>query len=170
MVEMLLAAFIMAIGLLGLAALQVMAQGQGLKSRQLGTAALLAHNVLDLIQAEGSLTANERAISTSGAVGGAAADFVYTDPIGATATANAVAGPQFTILGLTTDDAYYTSHPAADKTVVFKTTYKRNTGTINTYAKTGVQEFVVNVTWDEYNNATKKTSTKSLSVSRYVRI
>ena len=170
MVELLITMFILAIGLLGLATLQLVSQAQGLGGRQRGTANFVAHNLLDQIQAEGSLTAAERAASTDGIVSLNGRAFVYVDPVGATNLGATVAGPNYTILGLLTDDPYYLANPTVDKTVVYRTTWLRDLGNINSYAKSGVQEFIVNVTWTEINNATKASITKSVSVSRYVRI
>lgn len=168
MVEFLMAAFILSVGLLGLAALQVSAQSQGLGGRQRGTAAIMAHNLLDTIQAEGALAAGERALSETGVV--TSTGFTYIDPVGAAASTTLQNGPEFTILGLLPNDPYYTAHPEADKTIAFKTTWRRNEGKINPYAKSGIQEFTVNVTWSEFSKQTNAIISKSISVSRYVRI
>ncbi len=56
MVEMLMTAFIMAVGILGLTALQVMALKATRGSRSLGTAILVAEQVLDLAEREGRLS------------------------------------------------------------------------------------------------------------------
>lgn len=53
MVEMLMAAFILAIGILGLTALQTLALRSGASSRGLDTAVLLAERVMDEIEANG---------------------------------------------------------------------------------------------------------------------
>jgi prepilin-type N-terminal cleavage/methylation domain-containing protein len=170
LVELLMTMFILAIGLLGLATLQVMAQTQGLDSRQRGTASFAAHNLLDQIQAEGALTAGERAISTDGTVSLNGRNFVYVNPlVGADAT-TPNPGPSYTVLGLLADDPYYAAHPTAGKDIVYTTTWIRGTKTINTYAKSGVQEFIVNVSWTEVSAATKAPVQKYISVSRYVRI
>ena len=56
MVEMLMAAFIMAVGILGLSALQVMALKATRGSRSLSTAILVAEQVLDRAEMEGRLS------------------------------------------------------------------------------------------------------------------
>jgi len=168
MVELLLALAILSIGLLGLAALQVASQSQGTGGRMRGSAALMAHSILDQIQAEGALTAAER--TEFGAV--TSTGYVYVDPVGAAASVVTVpAGPQYTILGLLPTDPYYleAAHNKEDKTPVFTITWRRNVGLINPFARSGFQEFIVNVSWNESsNNATP--FTRTLSVSRYVRI
>ncbi|WP_243304039.1 type IV pilus modification protein PilV [Geothrix oryzisoli] len=172
MVELLITMFILAIGLLGLATLQFSAQAQGLGARQRGTASFVAHNLLDRIQAEGALSSGERAISIDGTVT-PNGRFKYIDPAGAAATTALANDDGYTILGLLPDDPYYDPkgpHATADKTLVYNTSWIRGRGVINAYAKSGLQEFVVNVTWTEINPQTKATITKSISVSRYVRI
>ena len=56
MVEMLMAAFIMAVGILGLSALQVMALKSTRGSRSLSTAILVAEQILDRAELEGRLS------------------------------------------------------------------------------------------------------------------
>jgi Tfp pilus assembly protein PilV len=177
MIEFLMAAFIMAIGLLGLAALQVASTRQGTTSRQLGTATFIAHNLLDRIQAEGSVTSAERSISTDGNVVLNGRVFQYTNPVSVDVMGAPAAGPSYTFQGLLPNDPYYTvtTSPGFSATappVFFSTSYKRNAGTIYPYAKTGIQEFTVNVTWREYDpqNPSSTTNNKFFSVSRYVRM
>lgn len=170
MVEFLMAAFILAIGLLGLAALQVATQSHGLSGRQRGTATFIAHGVLDQILAEGSITSGERSISTDGNVSLNGRTFAYIKPVAVTNNATPTTGPSYTILGLLPDDPYYTTNPVVDKTIIFTTNWVGINGTLNTYAKNAVQEFIVNVTWNEYNTQTKATDPKAISVSRYVRL
>jgi len=180
MVEMLMAAFIMAIGLLGLAALQVSAVGHGTTSRKLGTATYLAHGLLDQIQAEGATTSAERYLSSSGLVATNGRAFQYLPVVGNAVDPTSMitpapqVGPSYTVLGLTTTDPYYTVSTSpgytVDKSVIFTTSWTRNTGILNAYAKTAIQEFTVNVAWDEYNPQSKATVKKYFSVSRYVRM
>lgn len=172
MVELLITMFILAVGLLGLATLQFSAQAKGLGARQRGTASFVAHNLLDRIQAEGALSAGERTISDDGKVT-ANGRFKYVDPELATDQTAITNDAGYTILGLLPDDPYYDSagpHAGLDKTLIYNTSWIRSRGTINPYAKNGIQEFIVNVTWTEINPQTKATITKSISVSRYVRI
>lgn len=176
MIEFLMAAFVLAIGLLGLATLQIATTKQGTSSRQLGTATFIAHNFLDQIQAEGSVTSAERAISSDGTVALSDRVFKYIDPVSATAMTAVSAGPSYTFEGLLQDDPYYTvttspGYTATTTPTFFNTSYIRNTGTIYPYAKTGIQEFTVNVTWSEYNPKAPSTPiVKAFSVSRYVRM
>jgi type IV pilus assembly protein PilV len=168
LVELLLALAILSIGLLGLAALQVASQSQGTGGRMRGSAALMAHSILDQIQAEGALTAAER--SEYGSV--ISTGHIYVDPVGATpSTVTTPAGPQYTILGLLPTDPYYleAAHNKEDKTPVFTVSWRRNVGLINPFARSGFQEFIVNVSWNESGN-TATPITRTLSVSRYVRI
>ena len=60
MVELLMAMFIFAIGLLGLMALQVVTTTQGGGSRVRGTATFIAHTTLDRIVGEGLASSLER--------------------------------------------------------------------------------------------------------------
>jgi Tfp pilus assembly protein PilV len=56
MVEMLMAAFILSLGLLGLTMLQVLSLRSAGSSRNLGSAVLVAENLLDRVEMEGRLT------------------------------------------------------------------------------------------------------------------
>ncbi|HJU84612.1 MAG TPA: prepilin-type N-terminal cleavage/methylation domain-containing protein [Holophagaceae bacterium] len=174
MVEVLMAAFIMAIGLLGLAALQVTSQAFGTGSRYRGTATFIAHSVLDQIQAEGSTTAAQR--FSFGVVTLPPAGFTYIGNADATASAANIPGPSFTILGLLPTDPYYTANPTASTNIVFKTTWQRSAGNIiyqtgsATASVAAIQQFLVNVYWDEYDPVKKTTTQKYITVSRYVRI
>lgn len=165
MVELLMAAFVLAIGLLGLAALQVLTIQGGTGSRMRGTAVFIAHSFLDQIQAEGALAAGER--FQFGTVDTASTTFNYVDPANASPS-DLANGPSYTIHGLLTSDPYYTSTNPAPPTV-FTLTWKRNQGTINGTSQTAFQEFIVNVSWNESGPGNTTTS-KSISVSRYVRM
>lgn len=164
MVELLMAMAIFAIGMLGLAALQVVSISQGTGGRLRGTAAFLAHSVLDRAASEGQVTAAERQANT--------ATGLPTTTTGWAFIGNASGSPKadgtplkFDINGRPID--------AADKTTpaVFTATWFSRTGAVNVGTRTALQEFVVNVTWQEANPK-KGTAldTKALSVSRYVRI
>ena len=173
MVEVLMAAFIMAIGLLGLAALQVTSQSFGTGSRYRGTATFIAHSILDQIQAEGSVTASQR--FSFGVVTLPPAGFTYIGD--ATATASSIVpGPSYTILGLLPSDPYYNDKPTAPTNIVFKTSWQRQEGSIihqtgsATASVSAIQQFIVNVYWDEYDPVAHTTTQKYISVSRYVRI
>lgn len=175
LVEMLMATLILAIGLLGLAALQVASVSQGTTSRQMGTATYIAHGLLDRIQAEGAVTSAERMVNPDGTVNPGGRTFTFIDPVSAAATASPVAGPSFTLLGLSQDDPYYTTEGSqgygADKSIVFTTTWSRKAGDLYPYAKTALQEFTVNVAWQEYDPRSPSVPrTRAFSVSRYVRM
>jgi len=161
-IEMLLVAFIVAIGLLGLAALQLVSTAQGTSSRERGTANLIAHSMLDRIQAEGSLAAAERynndAVTSTG--------FFFIDPASPTTAYNSTGGENltFNIRG----EVVATN--AADK--LFTLTWRRQNG-VSASLNTAYQEFIVNVSWQEaVKNASGQTVLvdKTISVSRYVRV
>lgn len=174
MVEMLMALFILAIGLLGLASLQMLSTSQSGRSRLRGAAALAAHSLLDQIQAEGSASAAMRAQFGAPTVPPSGFQFIQ-NPTNAAQIA-LQAGPQYTILGLLPDDPYYTNNPKAAKNILFTTTWGANAGTVvpmpgnPALSMTAVQEFIVNVYWDEYNPQSKTADKHYLTVSRYVRI
>ncbi|HJV38690.1 MAG TPA: prepilin-type N-terminal cleavage/methylation domain-containing protein [Geothrix sp.] len=163
MVELLMAMAIFAIGMLGLAALQVVSISQGAGGRLRGTAAFLAHSVLDRAAAEGQVTAAERQANTNG-LPNSTTSWTFIGAADGVAKADGTA-LLFDINGRPID--------AADKTtpVVFTATWFSRTGSVNVGTRSALQEFVVNVTWQEANPK-KGTAldTKAISVSRYVRI
>lgn len=157
MVELLVAMTIFSIGLLGLLSLQVATLSQGTGGRQRGTAALLAHSVLDRIQAEAAVTQQERWASGAPTT---IAGWVFIGD--ATGTDGASAAPlKFDIKGNPLD--------AADPAPNFQVNWLRRGGVVNFAQKTAMQEFVVNVTWNE-SSANNTPVAKAISVSRYVRI
>jgi prepilin-type N-terminal cleavage/methylation domain-containing protein len=163
MVELLMAMAIFAIGMLGLAALQVVSISQGTGGRLRGTAAFLAHSVLDRATSEGQATAAERQANSNGLPNSTTGwTFIGDASGGAKADGAALL---FDINGRPID--------AADKVTpaVFTATWFSRVGKVNAGTRTGLQEFVVNVTWQEANPR-KGTAldTKAISVSRYVRI
>lgn len=183
-IELLLAAFILSIGLLGLGALQVTSQSQGTNSRFRGTAALIAHNVLDQMQAEGAVTAAQRL--RFGVITLPATPFTYIGNADATAQAS-TPGPSFTILGLLPTDPYYVANPTAPTDITFTTTWSRNAGSVvlkkvapvvppapppagPAPSVSAIQECIVNVSWNEFNNQTKAIDAKFITVSRHVRM
>ncbi|WP_243324556.1 prepilin-type N-terminal cleavage/methylation domain-containing protein [Geothrix sp. SG200] len=163
MVELLMAMAIFAIGMLGLAALQVVSVSQGTGGRLRGTAAFLAHSVMDRATSEGQVTAAERQANTNG-LPNTTAGWTFIGDASAVAKTDGAA-LLFDINGRPI--------AAADKTtpVVFTATWFSRTGTVNVGTRTALQEFVVNVTWKEADPK-KGTAldTKAISVSRYVRI
>ena len=163
MVELLLAMAIFAIGMLGLAALQVVSVSQGTGGRLRGTAAFLAHSVLDRATSEGQITAAERQANTNG-LPNTTTGWTFIGDAGAGAKADGAA-LLFDVNGRPI--------AAADKTtpVVFTATWFSRTGTVNVGTRTALQEFVVNVTWKESDPKKGNVlDTKAISVSRYVRI
>jgi Tfp pilus assembly protein PilV len=157
MVELLVAMAIFSIGLLGLMSLQAATLSQGTGGRQRGTAALIAHTVLDRVQAEVAVTQQER--WDSGAPTTIAGWVFIGDASGAD---GASAAPlKFDIKGVPL--------PAADPAPIFQVSWLRRGGAINLAQKTAMQEFVVNVSWSE-SGTTNTPVTKAISVSRYVRI
>ncbi len=161
MVEMLIAAFIMSIGLLGLLALQVTSISNATSSRERGTATLLAHDLLDRIQSEGALAAAER--YDSGTV--TSTGWTFIDPVTIT---NAVSSAGATNL-------YYdikgnpTTMGAAN--VQYTVSWQRQAG-ITVGSRNAMQPFVVNVQWVELVkvNGVNTLLQKYFSVSRNVRV
>lgn len=174
MVELLITAFILGIGLLGLAALQTMAvRGySGSKIRDAG--ANLASSILDQLAADGRLTAVQRAtdpatVSTTALLANAALD---------TATAYQVrnkAGVVQTQFNLRGGPIEPTSADLDESSPVFTATY-----VVLTNGKDGdpvgasgqmAREVIVNVTWREAIQQSGATALqdRNLSVSRYVR-
>lgn len=156
MVELLLAAFIMAIGLLGLATLQAASLSQGTGGRLRGTASFLAHSIFDRIDAEANVTRLER--WDSGAVSTTGWAFVGDADGGAKTDAPTL---KFDIHG--------NPLPSDAANAVISVNWLRRASAINPGSKVATQEFVVNVSWKESGKG-NTTVTKSLSVSRYVRI
>ena len=165
MVEFLVAAFIMAVGLLGLITLQVGAVSQATAGRGRTTAAYIANMILQRAQIEGQhyyLAKSTNVTPTLTAV--------FTATPG-TALANATFGG-FNVDGVQVTDATGTNLtnlatlvPDANKrTPVFTASWARRaylgTAPVST-AQT--QEFVVNISWVE------GTQTKYLSMSRNIR-
>lgn len=173
MLELLLAAAVMMVGILGLAALQFVSLSQATGGRNRGTATFIAHNLLDQIQAEGAVTASQRV--AFGKITLPADGFTYLGNADAKAQ-DKTAGPSYTNLGLLDDDPYYTANPTAPKDLLFSTLWYANEGSIiyktgsATDSVSALQEFVVNVSWNEYNATTKTTEEKHVTVSRYVRL
>ena len=163
MVELLMAMAIFAIGMLGLAALQVVSVSQGTGGRLRGTATFLAHSVLDRATAEGQVTAAERQANSNG-LPNTITGWTFIGDASASAKADGAA-LKFDLNGKPID--------AADKTtpVVFTANWFSRAGTVNAGTRTALQEFVVNVTWKESDPKKGNVlDTKAISVSRYVRI
>jgi type IV pilus assembly protein PilV len=162
MIELLMAMAIFAIGMLGLAALQVVSISQGAGGRLRGTAAFLAHSVLDRAGSEGQVTAAERLLNPAGVANTTGGTFIGAADGKPKADGAALL---FDINGRPID--------AADKVTpaVFTATWFSRQGSVNTGTRSAIQEFVVNVTWQEANPK-KGTApdTKAISVSRHVRI
>jgi len=165
MVELLIAAFIFSIGLLGLMALQVSATSHATSSRQRGTAVLLAHNLLDRVVAEGSLSAGERMDSETGVV--TSTGFTFIDPTKAgvpTAhTSTAAENLFFDIRGV--------SVLTADPTKIFTVSWERGAGQL-VGPNNAIAQFTVNVQWQEAvkSNNTTIIQNKYFSVARNARI
>lgn len=162
LVELLMVAFILAIGLLGLGALQVVSTAQSASSRERGTANLIAHSVLDRVQSEGSLSAAERlttdTVTSTGFTFIAPADLTTAHD---STTAESLA---FNVRG------DLVAATAADK--VFTLTWRRQNG-VSASLNTAYQEFIVNVSWKEAVHNTSGQIVvvdKTISVSRYVRV
>jgi type IV pilus modification protein PilV len=161
MVELLLAAFIMSVGLLGLLSLQVVSMAQGHQSRQRGTATFLAHNLLDRAVAEGLVSSSERydqegTLSTS--------VFRFTDPLAFTAHTSTTAENLFF-------DLNGAEVPATDPSVIFTVSYQRFPG-VKAGFNYAYQNIVVNVEWKESVkvNGAATLQSRYFSASRNVRL
>jgi type IV pilus modification protein PilV len=168
MVELLLAAFILGIALLGLAALMTVSVAQGGSSRKRGTATLLAHSLLDRIQAEGALAAAERYDSGSGTV--TSTGWYFIDPVGFSAHTSTAGEGTTNKYG--TYDVLGNYVPATDPNKVFTVNWQRLAGVPTGFSLNAAQQYyIVNVTWQEANPQTPATpANKTISVSRYVRL
>ena len=163
MIEFLMVALILAIGLLGLLGMQVVSVASGTQSRFRGTATMLAHNVLDRIVAEGQVSQAERYASGNGTI--TTAGWVFIDPSTLSGKASSA-----------TEDFYYDiqGNPVAsdDPSLVYTVTWQRMAGVSGSNVL-AMQSFVVNVQWNE---AVKNTSGQTVvqqhyfSVSRNVRV
>lgn len=177
LIEVLIALMIMAVGLLGLAALQTISVSQGGTSRLRGTAVALGHSYMDRIVAEGSIIAAER--TTYGTVATTGYTFFGSDLTSLTdntypVQALTTVATKYTVLGLiySTDpavcDPYYIANPTAPNTDVFTVSWYRDPGIINQLGRSAVSQFVVNIAWNE-TNAAGTVTPKYISMSRYVR-
>jgi type IV pilus modification protein PilV len=167
-VELLMAAFILGIALLGLAALMTVSIAQGGSSRKRGTATLLAHSMLDRIQAEGALSSAERYASSTGTV--TTTNWYFIDPVGFTAhTSTASEG---TTNGYGTYDVLGNFVATSSPNKVFTVTWQRLAGDSANFALNAAQQYyIVNVTWQEADPKAPATPlNKTISVSRYVRL
>lgn len=167
LIEFLLAAFIMSIGLLGLIALQTMALAQSGNARGRTTASYIATDILQRAQAEGQQSYFAKLNST---LVPAAYVPVFTANSGTAIAETTVGG--FNVDGVQVTNAdgsnvtgLATAVPDANKRrPVFTATWVRR-GYLDTAPSAGAQsqEFVVNVTWVENSVA------KALSMSRVIR-
>jgi type IV pilus modification protein PilV len=160
LVELLLVATIMAVGLLGLLAMQVVGISNSSQSRHRGTAALLAHCLLDRMVAEGQMSAGERYSSTFGTTTWVFIDATSTS--GHTSTA--------------AENFYYDLNgnavTAASPNLAYTLSWVRSPRVIGSNIQ-AMQGFVVNVKWNEaVRNSSGATvvTPKYFSVSRNVRI
>lgn len=167
MVELLVTMAILAIGLLGLASLQVTTRAAGTTARERGTAALIAHNVLDRIQAEGAVTAAERYDFKSVT---AAQVFTFTDPYDIPTLHDSTAAEALTydIRGRLISEIPAVEIAAGTAPVIFTVSWSRQNGLASS-ASYASQEFIVNVSWNEANAAGALVQ-KHLSVIRNVRV
>lgn len=165
LVELLIAAAILSIGLLGLMALQVASTSQGSSSRERGTAVLLAHNLLDRAAAEGALSAGERMDSSTGTV--TSTGFTFINPttagMGSAHTSTAAENLFFDIRG----GSVATTAP----TKIFTVSWHRDVGLL-AGPNNALAQFTVNVQWQEAVQSGSATviQNKYFSAARNVRI
>jgi type IV pilus modification protein PilV len=167
LIEFLLAAFIMSIGLLGLIALQTMALAQTGNARGRTTASYIASGILQRAQAEGQQSYFAKLNSTTVP---AAYVAVFTANSGNEIAETTFGG--FNVDGVqVTDDAganvanLATAVPDANKRRPMFTASWMRRGYLGTVPAVGAQsqELVVNVTWVEHSVS------KALSMSRVIR-
>ena len=163
MIELMLVAVIMGIGLLGLLSLQVLSIASGGQSRMRGGATLKAHNLLDRVVAEGILSSAERYDSGNCTV--TSTGWTFIDPTAAMSAHTSTS----------TENLYYdingNSVASSSPTLIYTLSWQRMAGVkgSNTMA---MQSFVVNVQWSEAVKTSGVTSIQPhyFSVSRNVRI
>lgn len=163
MIELMLVAFILAVGLLGLLSLQVVSIASGGQSRLRGTATILAHNLLDRAVAEGLISSAERYDSGNGTI--TSTDWTFIDPVGLT-PATSAGGTNFYY------DVQGNAVAAADPSLVYTVSWQRMPGMVGSNVL-AMQPFVVNVQWNEAvktSNGTTSIQTHYFSASRNVRI
>lgn len=161
LVELLLAAFVMSIGLLGLLSLQVVSMAQGQQSRQRGTATFLAHNLLDQAVAEGLVSSAER-YDQEGSLN--TTTFRFTDPVTLSTHVSSTAENRFYNL----DGTEVTS---TDPSKIFTVSWQRDLGVKAGYDY-AYQNVIVNVAWQEAVkvNGVTTLQTRYFSASRNVRL
>lgn len=167
MVEFLMAAFILSIGLLGLIALQIAAMNQGAGARGRTTATYIADWVLQRAQVEGQ---QSYLVKLGGATTAYAS--VFTTSPGQAVTATTFGGFNVDGVQVTDTNGNNITDLAAQvldankRTPIFRATWLRrayNGTTAPTSTSAQSQEFVVNVTWVE------RGIDKALSISRIIR-
>lgn len=170
MVELLIVALILAVGLLGLTALQVMNLSQSSGGRARNSAAYIAQTAFELIEAEGRLSIAGMPPTTR---------VFTTDANPASATTRALFGG-FNIHGIQVTDS--TGAPIASNTAMIgdpsqRSVYYNVYWTRNGYkagltpqssAQQNAQEFVIDVGWSETDSSGASVP-KWISMSRYVR-
>lgn len=173
LVELLLTAFILSVGLLGLAALQASAMRGHLNSKTRDAAAYFGSSVLDRLKSDGQLTAaqrlNNQTVSATALLAGAALDtqIAYQAP-----NSTGTLQTQFNIRGGPIEPA---SLNLDESTPLFTANYVvRSNGKDGDPVATSqemTREVVVNVTWQEAVTTAGVTTlqTKSISMSRYIR-
>ena len=168
MVELLMVALILGVGLLGLLSLQVASISNGGQSRLRGTGAFLAHNLLDRVVAEGLISSAERYDSGNGTIQPAPVGltrWTFIDPDGLTATTSTAAQNYYY-------DIQENPVAATSPTLIYTVSWQRMAGVTGSNVL-AMQAFVVNVQWNE----AVKTSSGATSIqphyfsaSRNVRI
>lgn len=173
LVELLIASFILGVGLLGLAALQVTAlRGHG-ASKHRNAASYLANGVIDRLKADGAISALLR---FEGAAIPSSATLAYA-PLDQQITYSAPdrSGALVSRFNLRAAPVEATSAVEEEKTPIYSVNYVVRTNSKDGDPVVGsrfmVREVVVNVSWQEEAmvNGTSTTATKNISMSRYIR-
>jgi prepilin-type N-terminal cleavage/methylation domain-containing protein len=165
MIEMLLAAFILSIGILGLALLQAMSLRASRGSSNLGTAVLIAERIMAQIEQEGRLTwlntTEENTISPSIAKDLPGFNFKYI-----TLNSGEVITEGFNPKGEPVDPNNYDS---ASFTSFFKATTQKLARGADSDGKVGqINDFNVMVEFVETVDSDKKPITRTLNITRRI--
>jgi Tfp pilus assembly protein PilV len=165
MVEFLMAAFIMAIGLLGLTALQTLSLGQGTFARGRTTATYIASGILQRAQVEGQQSYFAKLNMMASAY-----PELFTDNPGTAIAETTFGGFNIDGVQVTNADGSNVANLATEvpdvnkRTPMFTLTWMRRAyGSTAPTSTAQSQEFVVNATWQESG------VNKFLSMSRIIR-
>jgi prepilin-type N-terminal cleavage/methylation domain-containing protein len=163
MVEMLMTAFVLAIGLLGLCLLQTMSLRGSRGSRSLMTAVHVAEGVMDEVEMEGRLSWLNITDNPSAAPASLYANFKYI-PLAVGATYNSPNGEQYNIMGES-----LTSSPAPTLTTPFFTAYTVHVDDVgNGGGKGQVSDYSVTVKFTDSPSASSTGGQRQVVMTRRI--